>query len=88
MHYFRIDKKLVFDYSESTSMTALIQQNPKILGGQPIMKGTRIPVSRVLALIAMNYTAEEIRKELPDIKGFTNQDFVSILSHFGTQIAQ
>ena len=69
-------------------MTALIQQNPKILGGQPVMRGTRIPVSRVLALIGLNYTVAEIRKELPDIKKFTNKDFVSLLSHFGTQIAQ
>ncbi|MEK7458065.1 MAG: DUF433 domain-containing protein [Patescibacteria group bacterium] len=69
-------------------MISLIHENPKILGGQPIVRGTRIPVSRVLALMGMNYTVLRIKRELPDLKRLTNQDFVKILNHFQAKIAQ
>jgi uncharacterized protein (DUF433 family) len=37
--------------------------NPKILGGKPIIKGTRIPVSLVLEWLAAGMTAKEIVAE-------------------------
>lgn len=69
-------------------MPDIIQTNPKIMGGQPVIKGTRIPISRVLALIGMNYTLTKIRKELPDLKELTKRDISTILSYYQTQIAQ
>lgn len=68
-------------------MPEIIQTNSKIMGGAPVIKGTRIPVARVMALIGMNYTLNKIRRELPDLKNLTKKDILTILSYFQTQIA-
>lgn len=68
-------------------MSKMIQNNPKILGGQPIIKGTRVPVSRLMALIGMDYSLINIKKELPDLKDLNKKDVSEILSHYNTQIA-
>ena len=68
-------------------MLDIIQTNPKIMGGQPVIKGTRIPVARVMALIGMNYTLNKIKRELPDLKKLTKKDITNILSFYQTQIA-
>lgn len=68
-------------------MPEIIQTNPKILGGQPVIRGTRIPISRVLALIGMDYTLTKIKRELPDLKKLTKKDITNILSYYQTQIA-
>lgn len=68
-------------------MLEIIQTNPKILGGQPVIRGTRIPLSRVLALIGMDYTLTKIKRELPDLKKLTKKDILNILSYYQTQIA-
>ena len=41
-------------------MTNIIETNPKILSGQPVIKGMRIPVARVLALIGMGNSLKDI----------------------------
>ncbi len=46
-------------------MADIIQFNPKILGGKPIIKGTRIPVGLIYELIGLNYSIVEILKEYP-----------------------
>ena len=68
-------------------MPEIIQTNPKIMGGQPVIRGTRIPVARVMALIGMNYTINKIRRELPDLKELTKTDVSNILSYYQTQVA-
>ncbi|MBF8249736.1 MAG: hypothetical protein HW400_337 [Candidatus Levybacteria bacterium] len=68
-------------------MPDIIETNPKILSGQPVIKGTRIPISRVLALIGMNYTLIKMKKELPDLKKVTKKDILNILSYYRNQIA-
>lgn len=68
-------------------MPEIIQTNPRILGGQPVIRGTRIPLSRVLALIGMDYTLTKIKRELPDLKKLTKKDILNILSYYQTQIA-
>jgi len=67
-------------------MPQVIEQNPKILGGQSVIKGTRIPVARILALIGMNYTLAEMKKELPDLENITKKDIVNILLYYQTKI--
>jgi len=62
-------------------MPDIIETNPKILGGQPIIKGTRIPVARVLALIGMGYTLKKIKRELPDLEDLTKKDIAELLSY-------
>jgi uncharacterized protein (DUF433 family) len=36
--------------------------NPKIMGGKPIVKGTRITVEQVLKMLAQGLTTKEILK--------------------------
>jgi len=48
-------------------MSDLIESNPEILGGKPIIKGTRIPVALIYELISLNYTIDEIQEEYPHL---------------------
>ncbi len=41
-------------------MSDLIETNPEILGGKPILKGTRIPVALIYELIGLKYTIDQI----------------------------
>ena len=45
-----------------------IMTNPKILGGKPIIKGTRISVEFILDLLASDVTKEEILQDYPHLK--------------------
>ena len=45
-----------------------ITYNPKILGGKPIIRGTRISVEFILELLASGMAPEEIVKEYPQLK--------------------
>jgi uncharacterized protein (DUF433 family) len=49
-------------------MSDIIESNPEILGGKPIIKGTRIPVALVYELIGLNYSLDQIIEEYPHIK--------------------
>jgi uncharacterized protein (DUF433 family) len=40
----------------------------EILGGKPVIKGTRIPVYLVLELLGSNTSEKEILKEYPTLK--------------------
>jgi uncharacterized protein (DUF433 family) len=44
-----------------------IVSTPDVLRGKPRIKGTRIPVSLVLGYLAAGRTAEDIRREFPDL---------------------
>lgn len=45
-----------------------ITANPKILGGKPIIRGTRISVEFILELLASGATEPEILKDYPHLK--------------------
>ena len=49
-------------------MTDRITANPKILGGKPIIKGTRISVEFILDLLASDVTEKEILQDYPHLK--------------------
>ena len=54
-----------------------IEVNPKILGGKPVIKGTRIPVYLILELLSAGYDFKRIIKAYPtlteeDIKAAVN----------------
>lgn len=68
-------------------MPEVIETNPKILGGQPVIKGTRVPVARVLALIGLNYSLKDLKKEIPHLNNLTKLDLVSILDYYKQQIS-
>lgn len=42
--------------------------NPKILGGKPVIKGTRISVEFILELLASGMTPQDIIQEYPQLK--------------------
>jgi len=45
-----------------------IESNPEILGGKPVIKGTRISVELILELVQAGYSVDEILKEYPHLK--------------------
>ncbi len=53
-----------------------ITVNPKILGGKPIIKGSRISVEFILELLASDVSEDEIVEDYPHI---TKQDIHACL---------
>ncbi|MBF0290261.1 MAG: DUF433 domain-containing protein [SAR324 cluster bacterium] len=52
--------------------------NPKILGGKPIIKGTRISVEFILELLASEVTETEILQDYPHL---VKEDIQSCLKY-------
>jgi uncharacterized protein (DUF433 family) len=48
-------------------MTDLITKDPNILGGTPVIKGTRIPAKLLKNLFEVGYTVEIINFEYPSL---------------------
>ena len=44
-----------------------ITRDPEVMGGEPVIRGLRIPVATVVAMVADGLTAEEVCGELPDL---------------------
>ena len=55
-----------------------ITANPKVLGGKPIIRGTRISVEFVLDLLASNVSEEEILEDYPHL---TKEDIRACLRY-------
>jgi len=55
-----------------------IAYNKKILGGKPIIKGTRISIEFILELLASGMEPEQIIKEYPSLK---KQDILAVLEY-------
>jgi uncharacterized protein (DUF433 family) len=53
-----------------------ITSNPKIMGGKPIIKGTRLSVEYILNLLANGATYEEI---LEEYEGLSQDDIMACL---------
>jgi len=45
-----------------------IEINPKICGGKPVIKGTRISVEFILELLANGWSYDEILENYPQLK--------------------
>ncbi len=52
--------------------------NPKIVGGKPVIRGTRIPVYFILGLIANGWTIDDILKEYPHL---TREDVLAAVRY-------
>ena len=52
--------------------------DPKIMGGKPVIKGTRIPVYFILELIANGWTIDDILKEYPHL---TREDVLAAVRY-------
>lgn len=48
-------------------MTAIIEVDPDILGGKPVIRGTRIPIDLVLELVELGYPLDSIVEEYPQL---------------------
>ena len=45
-----------------------IEVNPRILGGKPVIRGTRIPVYLILELLSAGYDFKRILRAYPTLK--------------------
>lgn len=45
-----------------------IHRDPEILGGKPVVRGTRIPVYVIIDLFSDGYSEAEIIEDYPDLK--------------------
>lgn len=59
-------------------MTSRITANPEILGGKPIIRGTRISVELILELLAAGMSEDEILADYPHI---SREDIHACLVH-------
>ena len=48
-------------------MKGYIISDPQILGGKPVIKGTRIPIGQILFLLKEGFTLEAINEEYPQL---------------------
>lgn len=51
----------------SNNLLKLIEVNPKVMFGKPVIKGTRIPVDLILERLAFGSSIEEILESYPNI---------------------
>lgn len=59
-------------------MVEIIESNPEILGGKPVIKGTRIPVSLIFELISLNYSLDQIIEEYPTLSKETILNIIKL----------
>ena len=62
-------------------MPEVIQKNPKVLGGQPVFRGTRIPIARIVALFIQGYKIKDFKKDYPYLV-ITKKDLETIFSYY------
>ena len=49
-------------------MNERIKVDPEVMTGKPVIKGTRIPVEKIIHLLAHGLTSEEILEEYPNLE--------------------
>ncbi len=68
-------------------MPTIIEKNPKILGVQPVIKGTRIPIARVAALYIQGYGIKDFKKDYPYLD-LSKQDLLTIFTYYKDKLAK
>jgi uncharacterized protein (DUF433 family) len=53
---------------DERQLLSRITVNPKIVGGKPTIRGLRIKVESILALLEQGVTPEEILRDYPDLE--------------------
>lgn len=61
-----------------------ITVDPEVMGGLPTIRGLRIPVATILAMVADGMTTDEVVTELPDLTG----EDVSEALHYAAEAVQ
>lgn len=71
-------------------MRRYVVSDPDILGGKPVIKGTRIPIDQILFLLKEGYTIEAIHEYYPhvDIKTITGaiDEVIKLINNNAPQI--
>lgn len=62
-------------------MPEIIETKPNVLGGMPVLKGTRIPIARIVALFIQGYKIKDFKNDYPYIK-LTKNDIAEILFYY------
>ena len=70
----------------STKLKKYISMNPEILGGAPVISGTRIPIERVYHLVRQGYTSDTLKEEYPQVEMKKIQHIISYLMEAGLDV--
>lgn len=62
-------------------MSKYIISDPNIMGGVPIISGTRIPISRIVYLLSEGHTLDSITEIYPHVEKITLAGSISELIH-------
>lgn len=62
-------------------MKKYITSKPDIMGGMPVIKNTRLPITRILFLLKEGYTLEAIHDEFPHVPVKNIEGAVNELIH-------
>ncbi len=57
--------------------------NPQILGGTPVINGTRIPIERVYQLVKQGYTTQTLEDTYPQVNPQKIQKVIAYLMQAG-----
>jgi uncharacterized protein (DUF433 family) len=66
-----------------SNLQKYISMTPEILGGTPVIAGTRIPIERVYHLVRQGYSTETLQKEYPQVDPQKIQFIISYLMEIG-----
>jgi uncharacterized protein (DUF433 family) len=66
-------------------MSGIIDSNPEILGGKPIIKGTRISVEFLLKLLHARVPLKQILEDYPSLNYETLSQFLQLTHLFQTK---
>ncbi len=73
-------------------MKQYIVSNPEILGGMPVIAGTRIPIGQILFLLKKGFTIKAIHKHYPHVQikrlSAAIDQAVNLINKNGPQILQ
>ena len=59
--------------------------DPKILGGKPVIRGTRLSVEFILGLLANDWTIEKVLDEYPQLK---REDIIAVLKYAAEMVKE
>ena len=71
------------DAERSIDFRERIVVDPKILVGKPVVKGTRIPASMILNLVAYGFTFDQIIEDYPIL---TEEDIRAAILYAGARL--
>ena len=73
------------EFPDPLDFNERIVVNPRVLGGQPVVKDTRIPVWLILNLLAYGYTIERVVEAYPSL---TVTDVRAALAYASARMGQ